>query len=101
MASIDGRVHHIRSHDSVRGTLRRLSGPNVSDEPRAAPTGCAPLQARVGSIRLLDSRAGWAYHDMVFSIEIEREDDGRWPAEAPALAGVIATGPTAMKVARV
>ena len=32
---------------------------------------------------------------MVFSIEIEREDDGRWLAEVPALAGV-ASGPTAM-----
>ena len=27
--------------------------------------------------------------DMVFSIEIEREDDGRWLAEVPALAGVM------------
>lgn len=29
---------------------------------------------------------------MVFSIEIEREDDGRWLAEVPALAGVMCYG---------
>jgi hypothetical protein len=29
---------------------------------------------------------------VVFSIEIEREDDGRWLAEVPALAGVMCYG---------
>ena len=29
---------------------------------------------------------------MVFSIELEREDDGRWIAEVPALAGVLCYG---------
>ena len=29
---------------------------------------------------------------VVFSIEIEREDDGRWPAEVPAVAGVMCYG---------
>lgn len=29
---------------------------------------------------------------MVFSIEIERENDGRWLAEVPALAGVMCYG---------
>lgn len=29
---------------------------------------------------------------MIFSIEIEREDDGRWLAEVPALAGVMSYG---------
>ncbi len=29
---------------------------------------------------------------MVLSIEIEREDDGRWLAEVPALAGVMCYG---------
>ena len=47
---------------------------------------------RVGSIRLLDSRSGWYSTDVVFSIEIEREDDGRWLAEVPALAGVMCYG---------
>ncbi len=47
---------------------------------------------RVGSIRLLDSRPRWYSTDVVFSIEIEREDDGRWLAEVPALAGVMCYG---------
>lgn len=29
---------------------------------------------------------------MTFSIELEREDDGRWLAEVPALSGVMAYG---------
>jgi predicted RNase H-like HicB family nuclease len=29
---------------------------------------------------------------MTFEIEIEREDDGRWIAEVPALSGVLAYG---------
>ena len=29
---------------------------------------------------------------MTFTIEIEREDDGRWIAEVPALSGVMAYG---------
>ena len=29
---------------------------------------------------------------MTFSIELEREDDGRWLAEVPALAGVMCYG---------
>ncbi len=29
---------------------------------------------------------------MVFSVEIEREDDGRWLAEVPNLAGVMCYG---------
>lgn len=29
---------------------------------------------------------------MTFSIELEREDDGRWIAEVPALAGVLCYG---------
>lgn len=31
---------------------------------------------------------------MKFTIEIEREDDGRWIAEVPALAGVLCYGQT-------
>ena len=46
----------------------------------------------VGSIRLLDSRPGWYSTYVVFSIEIECEDDGRWLAEVPALAGVMCYG---------
>jgi predicted RNase H-like HicB family nuclease len=39
---------------------------------------------------------------MPFPIEVEREDDGRWLAEVPALAGVLAYGETrAEAIARV
>jgi predicted RNase H-like HicB family nuclease len=31
---------------------------------------------------------------MILSIELEREDDGRWIAEVPDLAGVLAYGAT-------
>ena len=39
---------------------------------------------------------------MTFGIELDREDDGRWLAEAPALSGVMCYGATrAEAVARV
>lgn len=39
---------------------------------------------------------------MPFPIEVEREDDGRWLAEVPALPGVLAYGDTrAEAIARV
>jgi len=41
---------------------------------------------------LLDSRLGWYIAGVTFSVEIEREDDGRWLAEVPALSGVMAYG---------
>jgi predicted RNase H-like HicB family nuclease len=52
----------------------------------------ARVVGRAGSIRSLDSRPGWYSTHVVFSIEIEREDDGRWLAEVPALAGVMCYG---------
>jgi len=58
-----------------------------------APLRCvAQNNWRVGSIRWLDSLPGWYSIYVVFSIEIEREDDGRWLAEVPALAGVMCYG---------
>src|SRR6202048_137865 len=58
-----------------------------------APLGCvAQNNWRVSSIRLLDSLPGWYSVYVVFSIEIEREDDGRWLAEVPALGGVMCYG---------
>lgn len=42
--------------------------------------------------RLLDSRAGCYSTRVTFSIELEREDDGRWLAEVPLLAGVMCYG---------
>lgn len=42
--------------------------------------------------RLLGSRPEWYIASVTFTIEIEREDDGRWIAEVPALSGVLAYG---------
>ena len=41
---------------------------------------------------LLDSRPGWYSTAVTFTIEIEREDDGRWIAEVPTLPGVLCYG---------
>jgi len=41
---------------------------------------------------LLDSRPEWYIAGVTFTIEIEREDDGRWLAEVPALPGVMTYG---------
>ena len=41
---------------------------------------------------LLDSRPEWYIATVTFTIEIEREDDGRWLAEVPALSGVMTYG---------
>ncbi len=43
-------------------------------------------------VALLGSRSEWYIAGVTFSIEIEREDDGRWLAEVPALSGVMAYG---------
>ena len=41
---------------------------------------------------MLDSQFEWYIADVTFTIEIEREDDGRWLAEVAALPGVMAYG---------
>ena len=41
---------------------------------------------------MLDSRPDGTLPCVTFTIEIEREDDGRWLAEVPALSGVMAYG---------
>ena len=46
----------------------------------------------VGCSALLDSRPDGTLPCVTFTIEIEREDDGRWLAEVPALSGVMAYG---------
>jgi predicted RNase H-like HicB family nuclease len=46
----------------------------------------------VWSIAWLDSPFEWYIADVTFTIEIEREDDGRWLAEVPALPGVMVYG---------
>ena len=64
----------------------------------ATPSSCAasrtlsrPPPAAV-SIALLDGQPEWYIALVTFTIEIEREDDGRWLAEVPALPGVLAYG---------
>jgi predicted RNase H-like HicB family nuclease len=46
----------------------------------------------VGCKRLLDSQPGWYSTAVTFTIELEREDDGRWLAEIDALPGVMCYG---------
>lgn len=41
---------------------------------------------------LLDGQPGCYSIEMTFSIELEREDDGRWLAEVPTLSGVMCYG---------
>jgi predicted RNase H-like HicB family nuclease len=40
----------------------------------------------------LDIWPGWYIACVTFTVEIEREDDGRWIAEVPGLPGVLAYG---------
>jgi predicted RNase H-like HicB family nuclease len=40
----------------------------------------------------VDVRAGWYITGMTFTIELEREADGRWIAEVAALPGVLCYG---------
>ena len=55
----------------------------------------APARERRGRRRvqrLVRQRPEWYIANVTFTIEIEREDDGRWLAEVPALSGVMAYG---------
>lgn len=42
--------------------------------------------------RFAASRTGWYITSVIFTIELEREEDGRWLAEVPGLAGVLCYG---------
>lgn len=46
----------------------------------------------VGCRRLLDSGPGWYSTQVTFTIDLDREDDGRWLAEVAALPGVMCYG---------
>jgi predicted RNase H-like HicB family nuclease len=48
--------------------------------------------AAVGCNRLLGGRSRWYIAFVTFTIELERETDGRWLAEVPALPGVMCYG---------
>jgi predicted RNase H-like HicB family nuclease len=41
---------------------------------------------------LVDDRRRWYIELVTFTIELEREEDGRWIAEVPALPGVLYHG---------
>ena len=41
---------------------------------------------------MVDVLRGWYITGMTFTIELEREEDGRWIAEVPALPGVLCYG---------
>ena len=43
--------------------------------------------------------SGWYITPVTFTIELEREEDGRWIAEVPQLPGVLAYGATAEEAA--
>ncbi len=62
-------------------------------QPHTGAANCPdPTAAAVKCSRLLDSRPGGRLPDVTFTVEIEREDDGRWLAEVPVLSGVMAYG---------
>ncbi len=50
---------------------------------------CLTEESRYG---LLDRRGGWYSTRVTFTIELERDTDGRWLAEVPALPGVLCYG---------
>jgi predicted RNase H-like HicB family nuclease len=75
-----------RSVGKARRRLPNTSGPG--DRIRMVRFG--PVLAGRGG--LFDSRDGWYISRMTFTIELEREDDGRWLAEVPALSGVMCYG---------
>jgi predicted RNase H-like HicB family nuclease len=41
---------------------------------------------------LVDARLGWYIAAVTFTVELEREEDGRWIAEVTALPGVLCYG---------
>ena len=41
---------------------------------------------------MVGARPGWYITQVTFTIELEREEDGRWIVEVPALSGVLCYG---------
>jgi predicted RNase H-like HicB family nuclease len=59
------------------------------------PRRVRPLAALLPTIRqrgLVDARRGWYISGVTVTIELEREEDGRWIAEVTALPGVLCYG---------
>jgi predicted RNase H-like HicB family nuclease len=62
--------------------------------PQAGGCGCGPRGKGAFSFgRFREERLKLTLHIML-KIEVEREEDGRWLAEAPALPGVLSYGTT-------
>lgn len=70
------RTHTVVQRSNARFQPRRL---------KTSPAG-------VGCKRLLGGSAGWYIALVTFTIELERETDGRWLAEVQALPGVLCYG---------
>lgn len=70
---------------------RLTSSRSPASRPNPRRESSAPGAARLVQ-RLLVSRAECYSARVTFSIELEREDDGRWLAEVPLLAGVMCYG---------
>jgi predicted RNase H-like HicB family nuclease len=64
----------------------------LTREPRTIARMTRRVARLVGCSALLDSRPGCYSTRVTFPIELEREDDGRWLAEVPLLAGVMCYG---------
>lgn len=50
------------------------------------------VETATGKGELVDAQRGWYITGVTFTIDLEREEDGRWIAEVPALPGVLCYG---------
>jgi predicted RNase H-like HicB family nuclease len=73
----------LRRADRLLRLARRLDGHQGRDRLRRNVGCCSGL---------LDSRNGCYSAVVTFTVEIDREDDGRWIAEVPTLPGVLCYG---------
>lgn len=60
--------------------------------PTASRRRCPGLSCAAVFPCLFDTAAGATFSCMILSVELEREDDGRWLAEVPSLPGVMCYG---------
>ena len=82
---------HATPHVEPRPGVYLVSLPGIGPKSALCVT-LDRLRAPAVSIALLDGQPEWYIALVTFTIEIEREDDGRWLAEVPALPGVLAYG---------